>query len=95
MDFGFIAISPFLFVIMSIFIYLEMRRINYRLDMWEISSLSLIPICIAILYAWIGFFSPQIEYARMGIRIVLSISLTIAYHVSLSFRKNLEKGEYI
>lgn len=95
MPVDFITISPFIFAIMSIFIYLEMRRINRKLDMWEITSLSLIPIFIAILYLWVGFFSPPIEDARMGIRIVLAISLTIALHVSISVRKNLEKGEYI
>jgi hypothetical protein len=94
MDFDFIAISPFLFVIISILIYLELLRINSKLDMWEITSLSLIPICLAILYGWIGFFSPEIEHARMGIRIVIAISLAIGYHVSLSVRKNLEKGAY-
>lgn len=86
-----IIYSPFLFVLMSIYIILELWRINFYLDRWEINSLMIIPVMMATVYLWIGIFDPQIETARLMLRLVLVTSLGLSCHVVYSVSKNLRK----
>lgn len=86
-----IIYSPFLFVLMSIYIILELWRINFYLDRWEINSLMLIPMMIAVLYLWIGIFDPSIEMARLLLRLALITSMGLSSHVVYSVSKNLRK----
>lgn len=89
----FITYSPLLFVIMSLYILLELWRINrFVIDRWEIESLMLIPIMIIILYSWIGLFEPSIESARFWLRCVIATSLGIGCHVSYTYSKFLRSG---
>lgn len=88
----FIVYSPFLFVFMSAYILLEMRRINSFLNKWEISSLSVIPFLFMILYLWIGIFNPEIEFARYWLRCTIATSLGIGCYLSYSYSKLLRKG---
>lgn len=88
----FITLSPFLFVAMGIYIILELWRINFYVNRWEIESLMLIPAMIVLLYLWIGVFSPPIEIARLGLRCVLAASLGTGCHVVYAYSKFLRKG---
>lgn len=88
----FIAYSPFLFVFMAIYIALELWRINFYLNRWEINSLMIIPIMIAVLYLWIGIFNPSIELARYALRYVVATSLGLSMHVVYCVSRLLRKG---
>jgi hypothetical protein len=85
----FILFTPFLYIAMGLYILIKLQRINKILNMWELDSLSLIPIIFILLYSWIGFISPIIEYARLGNRVAVAFSLTIACHVLYACSKNM------
>jgi hypothetical protein len=55
-------------------------------------SLFEIPIFYFLLYAWIAFFTPSMEYARLGARLVVIVSMSIAIHVVYSYLRRLRKG---
>ena len=87
-----LVVSPFVFVLMSIYILFELIRINKTLNLWQVNSLMVIPILAIVVYLYIGVFSPPIEYARIAVRVLVSLSLAIGMHVLYSYSRILRKG---
>lgn len=87
-----IIYSPFLFVAMALYIFLELLRINIYVNRWELVSLMVIPIMLTVLYTWIGLTNPSIEMARIALRCVICSSLGITCRVVYSYSNLLRKG---
>lgn len=84
--------SPFLFVLMSIYILFELIRINSIVGgKWELNSMSLIPIIFAVVYLYIGIFNPPIETARNLSRIGISMSLGIGCYIAYAYSRMLRQ----
>ena len=67
--------SPFLIVIMAVYVLYQLIYINKYYNKWEITSLYLIPLSIAASYIYIGLFNPTIELARTIVRILFPFCL--------------------
>ena len=87
-----LVVSPFVFVLMSIYMLFELIRINKILNLWQINSLMVIPILTIVTYLYIVAFEPSIEIARIAVRVLISLSLTIGTHVLYSYSRLLRKG---
>jgi hypothetical protein len=84
--------SPFFIMFLSAIVFYGLIKL-YRIYR-DILVLSLfeIPIFYFLLYFWIGFTNPPMEYSRLGARVVVIISLSVAIHVIFSYLKRLKKG---
>lgn len=88
----FLTSTPFLFVLMSLYILFELIRINSFLGgAWEINSLMCIPVIFAVVYLYIGMVNPPIEVARSALRIAVSISLGIGCYIAYAYSRMLRQ----
>ena len=87
--------SPFVIVLMSIFLLYGIIRINSHYHKWEFQALYLTPIVFAIEYFWIGVCNPDIQFARLvnrgAVIFALTIGISVAYYHLKSFKKGKNK----
>ena len=87
-----LLVSPFVFILMSMYILFELYRINKVLKLSQLDSLMIIPVMTILVYLYIGVVNPSIEVARILSRTLISIALGIDSHVLYSYSRLIRKG---